>query len=216
MDRRSLWTNRPESSSLPADVEMAISTRLAVILAVAAAVLQGVASLLYVAAGNFDIASEWSGDVTKILASGTTGAALIRWGSRADMLGYLSIAPVVLHLRQRYAGERFIDLYAVAGLGFVVIGSIGAAVMASSAPSLIEPYATASDSYKHALALTFSTLYREIVIGMWNTLEVVPASVWAIGTALVARRRGPRSLFVTLSLLGVVTGGIALARLVSI
>jgi len=64
---------------------------------------------------------------SKLLASGPTGASLIGWGSVVDMLGYLSIAPVVIYLRARYAAARYADLFAAAGFAVVVIGSIGAA-----------------------------------------------------------------------------------------
>jgi hypothetical protein len=90
--------------------------------------------------------------------------------SLAVAAGYLSIAPVVLHLRNRYSSTAYIDLFAVAGLTVVVIGSIGAASKAAVVPA-------------------FSTLYRAVVLGLWQTL--VPAAVWLLGTAWAARRDGP-------------------------
>ena len=71
---------------------------------------------------------------SKLLASGPAGASLIHWGSLIDMFGYLSIAPVVVYLRARYATGRYVDLFAAAGLAVVVIGSIGAVSMATAAP----------------------------------------------------------------------------------
>ena len=152
---------------------------------------------------------------SKLLASGPTGAALIRWGSLIDMFGYLSIAPVVVYLRARYSAARYVDLFAAAGLALVVIGSIGAVSMATAAPPLINDYASASSAQKQALLPAFATLYREVVLGMWQTLETIPAAVWLLGTAAAARREGPRSVFVILLVLGVINGAIALYRLVA-
>ena len=67
------------------------------------------------------------------------------------MLGYLSIAPVVLYLRDRYASSRYVDLFVAAGLAVVVIGSIGAASMATAAPPMINDYAAASAAQKQAI-----------------------------------------------------------------
>ena len=150
-----------------------------------------------------------------MLASGPTGASLIRWGSLIDMFGYLSIAPVVLYLGDRYGSARYADLFAVAGLAVVVIGSIGAASMATAAPPMISDYAAGSAAQKQSIIPAFATLYRLVVVGLWQTLETIPAAIWLLGTASVARRDGPRSVFVILLVLGLVVGAIALYRLVA-
>jgi hypothetical protein len=152
---------------------------------------------------------------TKLLGSGATGAALIRWGSLVDMFGYLCIAPVVIYLRARYADAKYTDLFSAAGLAVVVIGSIGAASMATAAPALINDYAMASAAQKQALVPAFATLYRLVVLGLWQTLETIPAAVWLLGTASAARREGPRSVFLILLALGLAVAAIALYRLVA-
>jgi hypothetical protein len=167
---------------------------------------------MYSAAVGF--AAGLSVEPSKLLASGPSGASFIRWGSLIDMLGYLSIAPVVIYLRARYAATRYIDLYAMAGLAVVIIGSIGAASMATAAPALINDYAVASAAQKQAMAPAFATLYRAVVLGLWQTLETIPVAVWLLGTASAARREGPRSVYLILLVLGIVVAAIALYRVV--
>jgi len=174
--------------------------------------LELAAGLMYSAAAGY--ADGLSVEPSKLLASGASGAALIRWGSLVDMFGYLSIAPVVIYLRARYATARYTDLFAAAGLAVVVIGSIGAASMATAAPALITDYSTANAVQKEAIVPAFATLYRAVVLGMWQTLETIPAAVWLLGTAAAARRKGPRSVFVILVILGGINAVIALYRLV--
>jgi len=61
-----------------------------------------------------------------MLASGASGAdPLGAAGSTCS--GTVSIAPVVIQLRARYATAKYIDLFTAAGLAVVVIGSVGAA-----------------------------------------------------------------------------------------
>ena len=112
-----------------------ISSGAAISFAVAAIALELVASLMYTAAPGSS--SGLSVEPSKLLASGPNGASLIRWGSLIDMLGYLCIAPVVVYLRARYSAARYADIFAAAGLAVVVIGSIGAATMATAAPALM-------------------------------------------------------------------------------
>ncbi len=168
---------------------------------------------MYSAAAGFS--ASLTVEPSKLLASGPNGASLIHWGSLIDMFGYLSVAPVVVYLRDRYASARYVDLFAAAGLAVVIIGSIGAVSMATAAPALINDYVTASAAQKQALLPAFATLYRVVVLGMWQTLETIPAAVWLLGTASAARREGPRSVFVILLVVGVVVGAIALYRLVA-
>lgn len=120
---------------------------------------------------------------------------------------------MVLYLRARYRDAKLIDLYAVAGLGLVVIGAIGAVVMATAAAPLIDQYGVASVSERQGIQLTFATLYRAVVEGMWQTLETIPAAVWLIGTAIAVRRRASPTVFWILLLVGLANSGIAVFRL---
>jgi len=190
-----------------------ISSRAAIGFGIAAVTLELAAGLMYSAAAG--PSSGLSVDPSKLLGSGPTGASLIRWGSLIDMAGYLSIAPVVIYLRARYSTARYADLYAAAGLALVVIGSIGAVSMATAAAPLINDYATAGAVQRQALSPAFATLYRAVVLGLWQTLETIPATVWLLGVASAARREGPQPLFLVLVGLGVVNGAIALYRLIA-
>lgn len=199
--------------TLPGVGPRPISTRAAIAFAVSAVTLELVAGLMYSAAAG--PSAGLSVDPSKLLGSGPTGAALIRWGSLIDLFGYLSIAPVVIYLRSRYSTARCADLYAAAGLALVVIGSIGAVSMATAAPPLIIDYVAASAVQKQAILPAFATLYRAVVLGLWQTLETIPATVWLLGVASAARREGPRPLFLILVGLGLVNGAIALYRLMA-
>ena len=188
-----------------------ISRQTAIGFAVASVTFELVASTLYyVAAGS---SNGLSVEPSRLLASGATGAALIHWGSLIDMFGYLSIAPVVLYLRARYSNARYVDIFAAAGLALVVIGSIGAVSMATAAPPLINDYVTATAAQKQALLPAFATLYRAVVLGLWQTLETIPAAIWLLGMASAVRRERQRSLFVVLLVIGLVNAAIAIYRL---
>ena len=119
----------------------------------------------------------------------------------------------MVYLRDRYASGRYVDLFAAAGLAVVTIGSIGAASMATAAPPMITDYVAASPAQRQALLPAFATLYRAVVLGLWQTLETIPAAVWLLGTASAARREGPRTIFLTLLLIGLLNAVIALYRL---
>lgn len=192
----------------------AITTRLALVFVVLAALMEAGSLVFYSAAAGFS--SRLSVPPIVLLASGPNGAKLLLWGSIVDLLGYLCIAPVVLYLRDRFASVAFINLYAVAGIGVVVIGSIGAVVMLTAAPYLIDQYHSASSVAKPSIELVFSVVYRAVVLGMWQTLEATLGAVWLIGTAVAARRQGARAVCLIMLVIGVAYGCLALYRVVNL
>ncbi len=204
-------------ASVPADHDLtdrasaaAVPVQVAVVFAVLAVVLELSSLVFYSAAAGFS--TSLSVPPTVLLASHSS-AGLIEWGSIIDMLGYLCIAPVVLYLRERHAGARLINLYAVAGICLIVIGSIGAVVMATAAPYLIDQYHVASSGGKQSIDLVFTALYRAVVVGMWQTLETIPGSVWLIGTAIAIRGKASWAVYLPLLLFGLANAGIAAYRL---
>jgi hypothetical protein len=189
-----------------------ISARVAIAFATLAVVLEVSSLVFYSAAAGFS--PHLSVAPIVLLQSGAGGAAaLIRWGSLIDMFGYLCLAPVVLYLWDRHEGAAFIDLYALAGLALIVIGSAGAVVMSTSASPLIAGYSAASPTARPNVEVVFGAVYRAVVVGMWQTLETIPAAVWLLGTANAARGRSPRIVVSILAVIGLANAGLAVFRL---
>jgi hypothetical protein len=188
-----------------------IPTRVAVVFAILALVLEAASLVFYSAAAGYSTALSVPPIV--LLASGSSGARLIEWGSLVDMFGYFCIAPVVLYLRDRYAGARLINVYAVAGILVAVVGSIGDVVMRAAAPYLIRQYQVASPAGRHSIDFVFGALYRGVVEGMWQTLVALLAAIWLIGTAIAIRGRASRAVLVIMLLIGLLNAGLAVYRL---
>jgi hypothetical protein len=188
-----------------------IPTRPAIVFASLAVVLEGASLVFYSAAAGFS--PRLSVAPIVLLESGPSGARLIEWGSIVDIVGYVCMALVVLYLRDRYSGARLINLCALAGIALVVIGSIGAVIMSTAAPYLIDQYQSASPAGRQSIELVFGVLYRAVVVGMWQTLETIPFAAWLFGTALAIRGHASRAVFLILLLIGIINAGIAIYRL---
>jgi hypothetical protein len=201
--RHDIPKNEVERGSIP--------TRLAVGFAILALVLEAASLVFYSAAAGYSTAL--SVPPIALLASGSSGARLIEWGSLVDMFGYLCIAPVVLYLRDRYAGARLINLYAMAGIAVVVIGSIGDVVMRAAAPYLIRQYQVASPAGRQSIDFVFGALYRGVVEGMWQTLVAILAAIWLIGTAIAVRGKSSRAVFLIMLVIGLANAAIGVFRL---
>ena len=113
-----------------------------------------------------------------------------------DMLGYyLPLLPVALFL-WRWLGPRDPDwvlFYTSCGLGYILIGAIGAVILAAVHPPLINAYAQASVEQRPALETVFSAVWNMVYGGMWNILGELLAGIWFVGIGLLLR--GERRIF---------------------
>ena len=130
------------------------------------------------------------------------GARLLRWGMILDMFSYyLPLLPVALFL-WRWLRSRNPDgvlFYTSCGLGYILIGAIGAAILAAVHPPLINAYVQASVEQRPVLETVFSAVWNMVYGGMWNILEVLLAGIWFLGIGLLLRSE--RRLFSIFSII---------------
>lgn len=138
-----------------------------------------------------------------LLERSGTNPGYIRWFMLLDMFGYyLLLLPVVWYIhRQLESKTAWASLISSAGFGYVLIGAIGAAVLAVVWPSLMVNYEQASIDMKEIYKANFLLANDFVAEGMWNTLEVFLCGVWWIGIAMFAIES--RALKITTMLLGV-------------
>ena len=136
-----------------------------------------------------------------MLSVGTDGANLLRWGMILDMLGYyLPLLPLALFL-QRWLGPRnpdWVRFFTICGLGYILIGAIGAATLAAVQPSLILAYGQASVEQRYVLETVFVTMWNLVFGGMWK-LGGALAGVWFLGIGLLMRDK--RRIFSIVSMI---------------
>jgi hypothetical protein len=166
------------------------------LVALAMVILEIVASVMFLALYDFDI-GVLAADPAAIPARGPEVATLLRWGAVIDMLGYLALAPIVVYLHGRLMtpapeqGRRswVVDLLTLGGLGWVLVGSIGAALWASAGPPLLEA-SVAGSKTAEAAGVAFAALANAVNVGLWGKLEWLLLPVWLIGVGWLVRTEG--------------------------
>jgi len=166
------------------------------LMGVALVILEVVASVTFLAAYDFDVKTLGS-NPGALPARGAEVAGLLRLGTIVDMLGYLAFAPIVLYLHRRLSaavsdGVRMLGLPSLltfCGLGFVLVGSIGAVLYASAGPPLLEASSGGSASAT-AARIAFAALGNGVSAGLWGTLEQLLLAVWLIGVGWLVRAEG--------------------------
>jgi hypothetical protein len=173
-----------------------VRQRYVALVVLAFVVLDVVASVMFVVVYNFD-ATALAANPGVLPARGSEVAGLLRWGGVVDMLGYLALAPLVLYLHGRLGAtvsERVralgvVSVLTFSGLGFVLVGSIGAVLYASVGPPLLEASAVGSETAA-AARVAFAALGNGVLVGLWGTLELPLLGVWLIGVGWLARAEG--------------------------
>ncbi len=155
------------------------------------ALLEGVAVSVLAAAFGFDLHA--AAHFGSLFDRGVGAAELLRWGALLDMAGYLALGLVVVYVGERLlqGGGLVAASLRLSGPSAVLIGAVGAVLLATVGPSLLLDYATASESAREAARVGLETLGRGVVAGLWGTLELTLLGAWLIGVGWLLRREWP-------------------------
>lgn len=129
------------------------------------------------------------------------------WFMILDMLGYyLLLLPLIYYLHQQYKFRTpWAGLFTFCGFAYVLIGSIGAVVLATTWPSLMQLYLKAGPNNYEGIVIVFSSITTAVTRGLWNILEALFAAVWFIGIGkLLYNESKPLGIF------GIITGAATL------
>ena len=107
-----------------------------------------------------------------------------------DMFGYyLLLLPLIFYFHQQYKFQSsWTPLITFSGLAYVLIGAIGAAILAAIWPELMKDYLDATGDNKEWTTGLFKTSTLLVTKGLWNILEVIFATAWWIGTGRLLYR----------------------------
>ena len=103
---------------------------------------------------------------SSLITIGTHGANLFRWGMVLDMFGYyVLLTPLALVLWQwlRPTGPLLVTLYTWCGFGYILVGAMGAIILAAVEPPLIIQYAAhPSGAERETLQTVFTSCLNAV------------------------------------------------------
>ncbi|MEJ1240492.1 hypothetical protein WBG78_20280 [Chryseolinea sp. T2] len=159
--------------------------RIAGMLTILSGILAFGSMLTGMIATNFD--SEAFSNPVLILRMESATPAMIKWFMLLDMFGYyLLLLPAIFFLHQRTVNRSsWTSLITFSGYGYVIIGAIGAAMLAAAWPSLITSFRQATPADQPLYQELFILSNELVVKGIWNILEMFLAGTWWLGLALL-------------------------------
>jgi hypothetical protein len=150
-------------------------------------------NFLFLAAFQFRI--DWFLEPSSVLVAGEGSAALLRWASMLDLIGYYLASAVLAYALWRILRPRnpmLADLSTVAAMGYALAGGAGAAVLAMVGPMLMIDYGAATSSTERAIiASQFGLLFQVVWRAIWQLLDGVLVAAWWLGIGLLVRPEQP-------------------------
>lgn len=130
------------------------------------------------------------------------------WFLIFDLAGYyLLLLPAIFYLHRQYQYHSpWVPLFSFSGIAYVFTGAIGATILASAWPELMQQYLGAQTEEKQTITLLFNTVTHFVTTGLWNILEVLFAATWWIGFGTLLMRDHK-----TIGVLSVIAGAACLA-----
>lgn len=148
---------------------------------------------------NFEVAF----DPLKAIAYQPDPAPTLRWGWFLDILGYyLLLAPVIIYFHhwRLSRAPMHSQLFTFFGLGYILTGALGAAVLAGTTQPLFTAYHTGDASQQMAVAQIYANTMHAVMDGIWNLFSMLMGAIWWLGVGWMLRpeRKGLALFFIVI------------------
>ena len=173
--------------------QVGLLTLLSGLLAIVSLVLSGIALADHPAA---------FADPVQVLTIPNVNASLLRWSMLADLAGYyLLLLPVIFWLHQWVKTQTpWARLITFCATSYILIGAIGAVILAVLMFMLLTEYTTAPASEQAIVLLIYKTVVELVYGALWNMLETLLAGVWWLLTGYYLTQFGRAFRWATLLL----------------
>lgn len=142
-------------------------------------------SFVLVAAG-FNFHFELFSNPSQVFDTDGIHSGMLKWSMITDILGYyLLLLPLLFFLQQTMVKSfAWSNITNLCGIGYILIGSTGAAILAVLWPTHIDQFSSLSASQQEISRIVFSSITTIVVDGLWNLLDSLLSGIWFLGIGL--------------------------------
>lgn len=121
-------------------------------------------------------------DPVLVLSTVGTNSVAARWSMISDMFGYYLLLLPIIYLFHDWMKEKsaWNNLVTFCGVAYVLIGSIGASILAVVWPNIMDAFHSANVTEQQILTANFKLINDAVYSGLWNLLEMSFAAIWWI------------------------------------
>jgi len=135
---------------------------------------------------NFDFFT----DPISIFSIDGVNGMLLKWSMITDVFGYyLLLLPVIFYLHDWLKQQsNWASVISISGLGYILLGSAGAAILAAIWPMHLEEFTRATPSAQETTKLLFTSFSAMVYGGLWNLLNAFLGGIWFLGTGVLLKK----------------------------
>lgn len=111
---------------------------------------------------------------------------MLKWSMITDILGYyLMLLPLLFYLHSLMVkSSAWSNITNFCGIGYILTGSIGAAILAVLWPMHLSQFPNLTASQQEISRMVFTTITALVGDGLWNLLDSLLSGIWFLGIGL--------------------------------
>lgn len=143
----------------------------------------------YLVAASVNFNFDFFSNPTSIFTTEGVNSEMLRWSMITDVFGYyLMLLPVVFYFKVWLDNKTpWNNLITFLGTSFILMGALGATILTTVWPYLLETYATASANEQGNIEILFQTFSQVVAVGIWNLLDGITGGLWWLLIGLFLR-----------------------------
>jgi len=144
----------------------------------------------FLVAGSVNFNFDFFSNPVLIFSIPNVHIGMLRWSMVTDIFGYyLLLLPAMVFINEWLRGATaWRTLITFCGTSYILLGAIGAAILAVMWPSFLTKFPTASPEQQETIKLLFDTFSQMVYGGLWNLLDTILAGVWFVGVGIFILR----------------------------
>lgn len=145
---------------------------------------------LFAAFGAFNWDFDTAFNPAKAIAYTPDPSRIVRLGWMLDIPGfYLLWAPAIFWLHHRFSEKAPLQsrTFTFFGLGYILCGALGAAMLAGTVVPLHAAYGGSDAATQAIVSQVYIQLNHEVFDGIWNLYAMLMAAVWLLGMGRLMR-----------------------------
>jgi hypothetical protein len=144
--------------------------------------LSGIVALIsyYLVAASVNFNFDFFSNPASIFTTQGVSSEMMRWSMITDVFGYyLMLLPVVFYFKKWLSDKTlWSSLITFLGTTFIIMGALGATILATVWPYLLETYSTTSAQEQGNIVILFQTFSQVVAVGIWNLLDGITGGLW--------------------------------------
>ncbi|MBK6699612.1 MAG: hypothetical protein IPG55_06860 [Saprospiraceae bacterium] len=144
----------------------------------------------FLVAGSVNFNFDFFSNPVLIFSIPNVHIGMLRWSMISDIFGYYLLLLPALFLMNEWLRDitGWRTLITFCGTSYILLGAIGAAILAVTWPSFLVKFPAASPEQQETIKLLFDTFSQMVYGGLWNLLDTIFGGVWFVGIGIFILR----------------------------